>query len=120
MLIYRLAVSEEERKVTSARVKSLLNTYKRGVMTKQEVDRYYGEWIEVAGRLNKGAIMLDNSKAVQEPSKQREKELGDLYKLLLEMLGMYELFFKRMFKDNPDHYYRAQRKVIDVIQGEAA
>lgn len=120
MLINQLAVSEEERNVTRARMKSLLRSYHRGKIGREEIDRYYTEWVEIATRLNKGAEMLDNGKAVQERSKQHMKELEDLYTLLLKMVGIYDMFFKRMFEEHPDRHVRAQSKIMDILNGKAA
>ena len=85
-------------------------------MNKDEVNRYFTEWQEVAVRVRKGAEMLDTTTAVQERSKQHLKELSDLYDLLMKVLGMYDMFFKRMFQDTPERYERANRKILDMLQ----
>lgn len=120
MLIYNMAVTEDERLVTKARVSSLLATYRRGSMTKEEVNRYYKEWIEVATRIHRGGMMMDEAHVVRDKSKEYLREMEDLYKLLLKVLGMYDAFFSRMYEGRYDLYERAQRNVLHVLQGKAA
>lgn len=120
MLIHNWALTEEERNVTRTRVEALLITYRKGRMDRNEVNRYFSEWTEIATRLNKGAKVLDNNKAVQERSKQHMRELEDLYTLLLKLLGMYDEFFKRMYHEQPHYHVRAQRKIMDILQDRVA
>lgn len=115
MLINQMAISEEERKLSMNRTKNILAIYRRGTITKEEINRMFGEWMEIANRIQKGAMTIDSANVRRERSKQHLKELEDLYRLLLKMLGMYEMVFQRVFADTPERFERAQRKILDIL-----
>ena len=103
-LIERLDLREDEREQTIKRVSELIYVYQNQLYNQSNIQRFFKEWREIANRVKKGREMLREKHA---------RPMFDLYILLLEMLGIYELFFKSAL--NEERYYRALESIESIL-----
>ena len=85
------------------------------------VTRIYEEWMLVAQRLNKGnRMIIQTVDAIPDKSAlsshAQYNNLVNLYTFLLQVLGFYDMFFKRML--NRDHYDYLQGTILDILRRE--
>lgn len=98
----------------------LLEVYKKQTkLTKEQIHRFFGEWKAIATRISVGGPMLDNLHPIREESQKHAEDMYKLYTFLLKMLGIYDLFFEKMFEDRPDSLQRAKSQIIITAKGEA-
>lgn len=115
-LVHDLELDINELSAGEKRVKRMLELYRSGKWTKVEIQYHYNEWLKIAERVKNGATMLDGLKPVRPESIAYEKRVSDLYTFLMKLLGMYDMFFKHMYRERPDLYERALENILAKAQ----
>jgi hypothetical protein len=107
-----MKLSEEEKTLGKNRIGSLLKAYRQNGINAEQINKYFGEWKEIAQRLKVGGGILDKNQAIQSGSKEHLEGMQDLYAYLLKLLGMYDAFFKVKFSGEIERYERARSAIL--------
>jgi hypothetical protein len=116
--IYKMVVSEEERIMQLDRTKNLIRIYQRGNITKAEIEQTYNEWKLIAERLNKGGLMIQETRTKIDGNLETNSHfisLVHLYEMLMKMCIIYDGFFQIMFCNRPDIYDQAKGKILETL-----
>lgn len=110
--IQEFKLEKEEMETGINRAKSMVRVYQAGEWNADEIESHFKEWKKIAARIKKGAPMVDKLNTVRPASVDYKNQLNNLYDYLMTLLGFYDLFFKCMFKHEPQLYYDAQAEIL--------
>ena len=73
----------------------------------ESIDQLYGQWELIADRLKRGKEYVDDE------NYERHEEAVGQYQFLLTMLGIYDVFFKRILAERP--YKALQNNILKIV-----